>query len=331
MQQLMAKTLTILLAREELAKIESEEIEVSSRRLKNILLSTSSLCSDLDMFSCSTRRDPYCVVMFVLCSSIASIVRCTNGDALYRYTVHCYVPVVLSDPQTKRKPAKKDLCEKRSRKKSPLLNNVHHGFIRLIRVSQRHLVSPTTCQTKPRHDINHQSTANQSSPSSQITKLVLLFTHTRTEPMALNEEDDNDDGDEFFGDQDGDDDFGGLLGEREHLARQNELKTVGYVESYDETKETRLQEGFQMGYRETFDVALRIGQLLGQATFRARLEQTQSNSSEDDATSSSQTAAKQVRDFLTKSEQPRNKEEALRDAKTELEDLEKDLQRMLEK
>jgi hypothetical protein len=151
--------------------------------------------------------------------------------------------------------------------------------------------------------------------------------------MAFNEEDDSDNGDEFFGDQEGDDDdFGGLLGERERLARQNELKTVGYMESYDESKETRLQEGFQTGYRETFDVALRIGKLLGQATARAQLEQTQSSSSVDDDATSSQTAAKHVRDFLTKSEQEqRNKEEDLPEAKTELEDLEKDLQRMLEK
>ena len=61
------------------------------------------------------------------------------------------------------------------------------------------------------------------------------------------------------------------------------------------------------------------------------MEKAQSSSSEDDATLS-QTAARHVRDFLTKLEQNKsNKEESLWDAKTELEDLEKDLQPVLEK
>ena len=73
------------------------------------------------------------------------------------------------------------------------------------------------------------------------------------------------DDDEFFGDQDGEDNgsFGGLS-EYELKAKEEEIKKLAYLQSYDEKKELRLQEGFEAGYQETFDSAFRIGKLLGQ-------------------------------------------------------------------
>ena len=59
---------------------------------------------------------------------------------------------------------------------------------------------------------------------------------------------------------------GGLAG---HETRANEaaFRKMGYLEAYDATKEERLQEGFEAGYRETVDVAtsvgLRLGRLVG--------------------------------------------------------------------
>ena len=59
---------------------------------------------------------------------------------------------------------------------------------------------------------------------------------------------------------------GGLAG---HETRANEaaFRNMGYLEAYDATKEERLQEGFEAGYREAVDVAtsvgLRLGRLVG--------------------------------------------------------------------
>jgi hypothetical protein len=162
--------------------------------------------------------------------------------------------------------------------------------------------------------------------------------------MVLLHENVEDDEDDFFGNQDDDDDepvehdeqehYGnefGALAEREHQARGTELRTIAYVESYDETKEARLQDGFEAGYQETFDVATRIGVLLGKATAATKTkllnhEPVSLSSSDDD---SAPTAARQVRAFLTKFE-ARPKEETS-DAKQELENLEEDVKGILEK
>jgi hypothetical protein len=91
-------------------------------------------------------------------------------------------------------------------------------------------------------------------------------------------EDDDEDDDEFFGNQDDsssyhDDETYGEHGAgrsglalHESRAREEELKTIGYLDSYDANKEVMLQEGFEQGYRETYHVAIRIGMLLGQAS-----------------------------------------------------------------
>lgn len=68
--------------------------------------------------------------------------------------------------------------------------------------------------------------------------------------------------DEFFGDQDEDGDFG-KLGRHEDHARNEQLKTIGYLESFDETKDSLLQPGFEAGYRETYEVSKSLGKNLG--------------------------------------------------------------------
>ena len=60
---------------------------------------------------------------------------------------------------------------------------------------------------------------------------------------------------------------GGLAG---HETRANEaaFRNMGYLEAYDATKEERLQEGFEAGYREAVDVATSIGLRLGRLVGR---------------------------------------------------------------
>ena len=60
---------------------------------------------------------------------------------------------------------------------------------------------------------------------------------------------------------------GGLAG---HETRSNEaaFHKMGYLEAYDATKEERLQEGFEVGFRETLDLACSIGLTLGRLVGR---------------------------------------------------------------
>ena len=137
------------------------------------------------------------------------------------------------------------------------------------------------------------------------------------------------DDDEFFGDQDDTDDgdFGGRLVIQEDLARQQELKTIGYLESYDEAKETRLQEGFQAGYQETFDLAVRIGALLGEATTRQRLQQKALGLEADEMKNSpSSLVSKKVHSFLKEHDQDDSKSQ---DVKEGLKNLDQEIQQLL--
>ena len=63
--------------------------------------------------------------------------------------------------------------------------------------------------------------------------------------------------DEFFGDQSCDDEFG-TAG-----AEFRDVKTLSYLDGFDETKEEKLQEGFAEGYSEAFNDACRLGSRLG--------------------------------------------------------------------
>mmetsp|Transcript_26541 Transcript_26541/g.72940 ORF Transcript_26541/g.72940 Transcript_26541/m.72940 type:complete len:174 (+) Transcript_26541:181-702(+) len=88
---------------------------------------------------------------------------------------------------------------------------------------------------------------------------------------------DDDDDDEFFGSQE--DDFQpdgtaapfrefGNMSRHEIHAKHNELKNIGFLEAYDESKESRLQEGFERGFLDSFEAGKAIGSILGRATTR---------------------------------------------------------------
>ena len=102
------------------------------------------------------------------------------------------------------------------------------------------------------------------------------------------EEDYNDD-DEFFGPQDSDHDYDdddgdvdndgdqedqdvstatkhnpfGRMGECELQSQYQRLYTVSYVDSFDASKESKLQDGFEHGYKQSFGIGQRIGRMLG--------------------------------------------------------------------
>eukprot|EP00978_Attheya_sp_CCMP212_P042199 scaffold253044_cov41-Attheya_sp.AAC.1 len=54
------------------------------------------------------------------------------------------------------------------------------------------------------------------------------------------------------------------LAMRDAKATEEQMRNVGYLEAYEDSKEIRLQAGFEAGYRETVEAAMRIGQRLGE-------------------------------------------------------------------
>jgi hypothetical protein len=91
-------------------------------------------------------------------------------------------------------------------------------------------------------------------------------------------------GDEFFGDDSDDDgrgaagcnELGSGLHAAELLAEQRRYRTLGYHEAYDGCKDERLQQGFQDGYRATYEAAIRIGNALGRVIMQGELEELNS-------------------------------------------------------
>ena len=73
--------------------------------------------------------------------------------------------------------------------------------------------------------------------------------------------------DEFFGDQSCDDDFGTAE------AELRDIKTLSYLDGFDETKEERLQEGFAEGYSQAFNDAFQTGRRLGSIAAKTALSE----------------------------------------------------------
>ena len=73
---------------------------------------------------------------------------------------------------------------------------------------------------------------------------------------------------------------GGLAG---HETRSNEaaFHKMGYLEAYDATKEERLQEGFEVGFREAVELARSIGRRLGQLVGRTAAASATGGDDED--------------------------------------------------
>jgi hypothetical protein len=146
-------------------------------------------------------------------------------------------------------------------------------------------------------------------------------------PGGAEGDEDDDDDDDFFGSQEDEGDFG-ALGQHDDLAKDHELKTIGYVESYDETKETLLQDGFEAGYRETYEAALRVGRLFGKLSADTQLLPGKTAEFESSSSSShkgSETTSRRLHDFLTEFQNRPKKSEAKNNTKESIELLEQEL------
>jgi hypothetical protein len=74
------------------------------------------------------------------------------------------------------------------------------------------------------------------------------------------------------------------LAVHEAASLEERHRILGYHETYEEAKETTLQDGFIEGYSQTFPMALNLGKLLGKAAITQQLlEQKRSASTPDDA------------------------------------------------
>jgi hypothetical protein len=52
----------------------------------------------------------------------------------------------------------------------------------------------------------------------------------------------------------------------ESRATGEKFRNMGFLETFEHAKEIQLQQGFEAGYRRTFDVSMRIGEILGRAS-----------------------------------------------------------------
>ncbi|KAG7345810.1 methylase [Nitzschia inconspicua] len=94
--------------------------------------------------------------------------------------------------------------------------------------------------------------------------------------------------------------------DRQRRSKEQELRMAGYHQAFDEYQDTSLQEGFERGVYETFDIAIRIGKLLGYATTQQMLVMKSTSDQVDSSKVDEATTV--IRDFFSKQFQ---KEETL--------------------
>ena len=93
--------------------------------------------------------------------------------------------------------------------------------------------------------------------------------------------------------------------ERDYTAQESSIKTLSYLDGFDETKEEKLQDGFCDGYKQTFGDAFRIGQRLGSLSAivavaeSLTLRQELQKSENDKSMINLKEAAALIRQFLT--------------------------------
>ena len=125
--------------------------------------------------------------------------------------------------------------------------------------------------------------------------------------------------DEFFGDQSSESDTSDRnhaysetmngAAAHEYRSREISIKTLSYLDGFDETKEDKMQDGFRDGYKLSFADSFRIGQRLGSLSSRVVFDESlmiksrrasDSTTKSDDSTEENfRNAANLVRDFLT--------------------------------
>lgn len=156
--------------------------------------------------------------------------------------------------------------------------------------------------------------------------------------MALLQEDD-----EFFGGHDDDDehdhDHPNLrqctdghelhsgLAAADFNASQSHYQKLGYHAAYDEHKDLDVQNGFEAGYKEVYNQAFSIGEMLGEATMKHKLlrGKTTTPPEEEGRDPAYLEAAKKIRAVLTDTA---DKEESTKKAYN-LRDLQRDVEHVL--
>lgn len=90
--------------------------------------------------------------------------------------------------------------------------------------------------------------------------------------------------DEFFGDQSSESGSDhqsinesskpyGAAAHHDYRSRESSIKTLSYLDGFDETKEEKLQDGFCDGYKQAFRDAFGVGRQLGSLSAKVALDQ----------------------------------------------------------
>lgn len=98
--------------------------------------------------------------------------------------------------------------------------------------------------------------------------------------------------DEFFGNANDENDD--RLAEQESNAVSAKLSSLAYLDAFDDSKEVRLQEGFESGFFEVFHFAESLGRKLGILSARAKVQQQQVWKDDSGTASREEVAAKQA-------------------------------------
>eukprot|EP00586_Coscinodiscus_wailesii_P015145 CAMPEP_0172507936 /NCGR_PEP_ID=MMETSP1066-20121228/207942_1 /TAXON_ID=671091 /ORGANISM="Coscinodiscus wailesii, Strain CCMP2513" /LENGTH=141 /DNA_ID=CAMNT_0013285695 /DNA_START=71 /DNA_END=496 /DNA_ORIENTATION=- len=56
------------------------------------------------------------------------------------------------------------------------------------------------------------------------------------------------------------------LSQHEKHAIQDKFRKIGFLEAFDESKELKLQQGFEEGYKEALDKSFHAGNIIGEVT-----------------------------------------------------------------
>jgi flagellar biosynthesis/type III secretory pathway protein FliH len=71
-----------------------------------------------------------------------------------------------------------------------------------------------------------------------------------------------------------DDDFleddNDALPEFDSRAKEQENRSLGFLEAFEASKEEMLQQGFESGYQQTFEESVKVGELLAEAVLEGR-------------------------------------------------------------
>jgi hypothetical protein len=111
-------------------------------------------------------------------------------------------------------------------------------------------------------------------------------------------------------------------------ASKSHYQTLGYHAAYDEHKDLDVQNGFEAGYKEAYNQAFSIGEMLGEATMKHKLlrgkSQGDDTDKEDGRDPAYLEAAKKIRGVLTDTadkEESNKKAYNLRDLQREVENV----------